>query len=169
MKKIVTILSNKIDGESFVRSCEFSHTEALNEFMYINDIRLENEDDNLSQKIAFNLVEMGYIVIFYDNIYDINDLIKNQDFKFLPEWEMAYTLCEWIKDDIVNDVEEMIKNLPREIRSEIFVNKEDAIVIIDEIQAYLHSYFAPEPDYERDMHYVDSSPPLADVLELIFK
>jgi hypothetical protein len=82
---------------------------------------------------------------------------------------MAYTLCEWIKDDIVNDVKEMIKNLPREIRNEIFVNKEDAIVIVDEIKAYLHSYFAPEPDYERDIHYIDSNPSLADALELIFK
>ena len=91
VKKIVTVLSNKMDDESFVRRCEFSHTEALNEFMYINDIRLENDYDNLSQKIAFSLVEMGYLVMFYDNIYDSNDLII-----FLPK-QVNKKQYDWFK------------------------------------------------------------------------
>lgn len=91
MKKIVTILPNKINDDSFVYKCDISHNEALHEFMYINDIRLENEQDKLSQKIAFSLVEMNYLVMFYDNEYNTNNLII-----FLPK-KINKKQYEWFK------------------------------------------------------------------------
>lgn len=91
MKKIVTILPYELAVDNFVYRCDISHTEALNEFMFINDIRLENECNQLSQKIAFSLVEMNYLVMFYDNEANIDNLII-----FLPK-NISKRQYEWFK------------------------------------------------------------------------
>ena len=112
----------------------------------------------------------------YYGDYDIGDLI-NQNLKYNGYYEELDTesvvdiVCDWIKEDVEQEVCEMIAKLPQDILSKIKISKSDVNIERSDVEGYIESYLEPsEPEYdhhERDYDYGIASE--MDVLDCIFK
>ena len=127
---------------------------------------------------ALNEAIKAYIedidVYDYCGSYDINKLINeysgyNGYYMEVDERTAAVFLCRWIKDAVEDEIADMLKNLPEHIYSKVNMCGGDIDMYFEEVEAYIHSYLTPEPDYERDDYYRGVNLDSDKILESIFK
>ena len=112
----------------------------------------------------------------YYGEYDIGELF-NQNMRFngyyeeLDKESVIGTICEWIKDDVEQEIFEMIGDLPQDILSNIQIVKNNIDIDTVNIESFVDSYFEPsETDYdyhESDYDYGGISE--MSILDCIFK
>ncbi len=110
----------------------------------------------------------------YCGSYNIYELINeysgyNGYCMEVDERAVAVSLCGWIKDDVEEEIAEMLKNLPDHIFSKVNISGDDIDMCLEEVEAYVHSYLTPELDYERDDYYSGGASNSDNILEYIFK
>ena len=80
-------------------------------------------------------------------------------------------LCDWINEDVEQEVSEMIEKLPQDILNKINIPKSDVNIERSDVKWYIESYLEPsEPEYdyhERDYDYGIAGE--MDVLDCIFR
>lgn len=86
----------------------------------------------------------------------------------VDENTVATILCGWIRDDVEDEIFVKLKNLPEHIMEKVKIEGSNIDMGVEEVEAYVHSYLIPEPDYERDDYYGNSSN-FENTLEYIFK
>ena len=112
----------------------------------------------------------------YYGDYDIDDLLK-QNMRYNGYYEdintesVVDTICDFIKEDVEQEVSEMIGKLPQDILNRIIISKSNVNVERSDVEGYIEGYLQPsEPEYdhhERDYDYGISG--AMDVLDCIFK
>lgn len=95
----------------------------------------------------------------------------NGYYEELDKESVVNIVCEWIKEDVEQEVFEMIEKLPQDILNKIKISKSDINVGRSDVVGYIKSYLEPsEPEYdhhERDYNYGIIGE--MDVLDCIFK
>ncbi len=80
-------------------------------------------------------------------------------------------ICNFIKEDVEQEILEMIGKLPQDILNRIKISKSDINVEKSDVEEYIESYLEPsEPEYdyhEKDYDYGITGE--MDVLDCIFK
>ena len=98
----------------------------------------------------------------YYGDYDIGDILKqnmryNGYYEELDKESVVNTVCEWIKEDVEQEVSEMIEKLPQDILNKIKISKSDINVERSDVERFIESYSEPsEPEYDhhdRDYNY----------------
>ena len=112
----------------------------------------------------------------YCGEYDISDLLK-QNTKFNGYYEeldresVVQTICEWIRDDVVQEVSEEMSGLPDNILNSIKILSGNINIDASDIDSFLERYLEPsEPEYdhhESDYDYGGISE--MSILDCIFK
>lgn len=113
--------------------------------------------------------------VYYGD-YDIDDLLSqnmryNGCYEELDKESVVDTVCEWIREDVEQEVFEMLEKLPQDILDRIRISKFDANVERSDVDGYVESYLEP-PEREYDHHERDYDYGIAgemDVLDCIFK
>lgn len=112
----------------------------------------------------------------YYGDYDIDDLLKqnmryNGYYEDIDTESVVDTICDFIKEDVEQEVSEMIGKLPQDILNRIMISKNNVNVERSDVEGYIEGYLQPsEPEYdhhERDYDYGISGE--MDVLDCIFK
>lgn len=112
----------------------------------------------------------------YYGDYDIDDLLKqnmryNGYYEDIDTESVVDTICDFIKEDVEQEVSEMIGKLPQDILNRIIISKSNVNVERSDVEGYIEGYLQPsEPEYdhhERDYDYGISGE--MDVLDCIFK
>ncbi len=176
----------------FYDSYAFLDERSIIEFLWNMDIDEYQELINLSSERGIDFWYDHYENIFVDALneaiksymenLDIYDYCGNYDFNNLfdeyssfnghymevDERAVATILCDWIRDDVEDEIMVKLKNLPKHIMEKVRIEGNDVDMSVEEVEAYVHSYIVPEPDYERDDYYGGSSNSES-VLEYIFK
>lgn len=112
----------------------------------------------------------------YYGEYDIGDLL-NQNMKFNGYYEeldresVVKTICEWVRDDVEEEIFEMIEGLPQDILDDIKILRKNINVDATDVDSFIESYLEPsEPEYdhhESDYDYGGISE--LSILDCIFK
>lgn len=112
----------------------------------------------------------------YYGDYDMDDLLK-QNMKYngyceeLDTESVVDIVCDWIIEDVEQEVSEMIGKLPPDILNRIKMSASDIHIARSDVEGYIESYLEPsEPEYdhhERDYDYGIAGE--MDVLDCIFK
>lgn len=78
---------------------------------------------------------------------------------------------DWIKEDVEQEVSEMIGKLPQDILNEIVISKNDVNIKRLDVKEYIESYLEPsEPEYDHhEMDYDYGIIGEMDILDCIFK
>ncbi len=117
---------------------------------------------------------MKQMIIYGD--YDIDDLLKqnmrhNGYYDEIDTESVVDTICDFIKEDVEQEVLEMIGKLPQDILKRIIISKSNVNVERSDVEGYIEGYLEPsEREYdhhERDYDYGISGG--MDVLDCIFK
>lgn len=112
----------------------------------------------------------------YYGDYDIGHLL-NQNTRYNGCYEeldiepVVDIVCDWIKEDVEQEVSEMIGKLPKDILDRIKISKNDVNIVRSDVERYIESYLEPS-ELEYDHHERDSDYGIAgemDVLDCIFK
>lgn len=112
----------------------------------------------------------------YYGDYDIDDLLKqnmrhNGYYDEIDTESVVDTICDFIKEDVEQEVLEMIGKLPQDILNRIIISKSNVNVERSDVEGYIEGYLEPsEREYdhhERDYDYGISGG--MDVLDCIFK
>lgn len=95
----------------------------------------------------------------------------NGYYEELDKESVVDTVCEWIKEDVEQEVFEMIEKLPQDILDKNKISENHVNIERSDVEGILKSYLEPiEPDYdhhERDYDYGIVGE--MDVLDCIFK
>lgn len=95
----------------------------------------------------------------------------NGYYEELDKEAVVDTVCEWIKEDVEQEVFEMIEKLPQDILDKIKIPKSHVNIEKSDVEGYIESYLEPsKSDYdyhERDYDYGIAGE--MDVLDCIFK
>ena len=145
-------------------------------------VPFENTPENAREifleaiKVAiFAYMESVEVDDYYGD-YDIDGLLKenmryNGYYEELDTESVIDIVCDWIKEDVEQEVSEMIKKLPQFILNNIVISKNDVNIKKLDVKEYIESYLEPsEPEY--DHHKRDYDYGIAcemDVLDCIFK
>lgn len=123
----------------------------------------------------FEYMEDVEVDAYYGN-YDIDDLL-NQNMKYngyyeeLDKESVVDTVCEWIKEDVEQEVFEMLEKLPQDILDKIKISKSDVNIERSDVEGYVESYLELS-ELEYDHHERNYDYGIAgemDVLDCIFK
>ncbi|MCH5343015.1 MAG: restriction endonuclease [Acetatifactor sp.] len=129
---------------------------------------------------AINVAIIAYMEhIDADNYYvkyDIDDLLV-QNMKFsgpyeeLDEEGVTQTICEWIKDDVEEEVFELTKDLPQDILSNINIVRNNININMSDIESFIDSYFEPPDLYDdyRERNFDYGGINEMSILDCIFK
>lgn len=112
----------------------------------------------------------------YYGEYDINDLLK-QNTKFngycteLDKESVVQIICEWIKEDVEQEISEKISNIPQEILSTIKISRDNINIDTTDVESFVESYIEPsEPEYDHhENDYDDGGVSEMSILDCIFR
>lgn len=112
--------------------------------------------------------------VYYGD-YDIGDLLSqnmiyNGCYEELDTESVVDIVCDWIKEDVEQEVYGMIEKLPQDILKNIEISKKDVNIGRSDVEGYIESYLEPsESEYEpHEMDYGYGIGEM-DVLDYIFK
>ena len=111
----------------------------------------------------------------YCNFYNMKSLVEqSMDFNgFGIEMDRIWLvniICEWVKDDVENEISQVIMDLPHNIRRSINISRDNIYIDEREIDDCIERYLGPT-DYEDDVYECDDNKGAneLDVLDCIFK
>lgn len=112
----------------------------------------------------------------YYGDYDIGGLLKenmryNGYYEELDTESVIDIVYDWIKEDVEQEVSEMVGKLPQDILNEIVISKNDVNIKRLDVKEYIESYLEPsEPEYDHhEMDYDYGIIGEMDILDCIFK
>ena len=186
-RMFVELLSDELAEFYDVRSC--INEEEVKELLWDMSLREYQELINLSKEkgiecwyeeyvdtfiTALNAAIKDYIeeidVYDYCDNYDVSGLIDvDWDYSYSDRKLAAKTLCGWIRDDVEDEISDMLEKLPESIFDKLNISGEDIDMDVEEAESYIHTYFQPEPDYDRDDYYRRNYVESDSALDYIFK
>lgn len=112
----------------------------------------------------------------YYGDYDITDLL-NQNMKYngcvaeLDKEAVVETVCEWIKDDVEQEIFEILEKIPQNLSKKIKISRSSICVVTSDVEGFVGSYLEPsELEYEpHEENYDYGIMGEMDVLDCIFK
>ncbi len=189
----IILLSDRF--RKFYHTYEYLEDEILIKFFYSMDLDEYQTLTTMAKKYGIDFFYVKYRDIFLDAIkaaiiaymediepsdfyggYDIKDLLNenmifNGCYKELNKEPVVQTICEWIKDDVEQEVVGMIENIPQDILKDIEILRSTIDIDTNDVDNFVESHFEPpELDYEpheQDYDYGNISE--MSVLDCIFK
>ncbi len=112
--------------------------------------------------------------VYYGD-YDIGDLLNqnmiyNGCYEELDTESVVDIVCDWIKEDVEQEVYGMIENLSQDILNNIEISKKDVNIGRSDVERHIESYLEPS-ELEYDHHEMDYGYGMGEmnVLDYIFK
>lgn len=189
----IRLLSDKFDA--FYNTYDCLNDASLMEFFFNLDLGEFQSLIEAAEKYGIDFFYIKYKDIFlatvkaaifeymedvevdaYYGDYDIDDLL-NQNMKYngyyeeLDKESVVDTVCEWIKEDVEQEVFEMLEKLPQDILDKIKISKSAVNIERSDVEGYVESYLEPS-ELEYDHHERNYDYGIAgemDVLDCIFK
>ncbi|MBQ7359524.1 MAG: restriction endonuclease [Lachnospiraceae bacterium] len=183
----IELLNDELAEFYDVSSC--IKEEKVKELLWDMSLREYQELINLSKETGIDFWYEEYIDTFitalnaaikvYIEEIDVYDYCDNYDVSGLidVDWGYSYserrlaaiTICGWIRDDVEDEIADMLEKLPESVFDKINISGEDIDTCVEEAEAYVLSYFQPEPDYDRDDYYRRDYSESDSALDYIFK
>lgn len=189
----IRLLSSKFDAYYHTYDC--LDDDSLMEFFWNLDLGEFQALIESAEKYDANFFYTEYRAVFLEAIknaifaymesvevddyygdYDIDGLLKenmryNGYYEELDIESVIDIVYDWIKEDVEQEVSEMIGKLPQDILNEIVISKNDVNIKRRDVKEYIESYLEPS-ESEYDHHERDYDYGIAgemDVLDCIFK
>lgn len=111
------------------------------------------------------------ILAYMEDVLLRQSMRYNGYYEELDKESVVDTVCDFIKEDVEQEVLEMIGKLPQDILNRIKISKSDINVEKSDVEEYIESYLEPS-ELEYDYHEKDYDYGITgemDVLDCIFK
>lgn len=188
----IRLLSDKFDAFYNTYACldddslkEFFGDLYLEEFQVLIELAEEYGIDFFYVKYRDVFLEAikAAILAYMENVdadiyygdYDIGDLLNqnmiyNGCYEELDTESVVDIVCDWIKEDVEQEVYGMIENLPQDILNNIEISKKDVNIGRSDVERHIKSYLEPS-ELEYDHHEMDYGYGMGEmnVLDYIFK